>query len=672
MVRITYITDSAKRYLLDKQSLPQRKVSLSDRIEIPTDKSTRIKDTKGNLTFQMDICRDGVQEYMADEIYDAAILKENGVDPDTILRVWRPPNVVFSPQSIASHDGLPLTREHPKDFIDTNNRPYLEKGINRGSFHNKNKSTISGTGFVADALMVSEIESGEYNEISDGYDSELDFKPGIVPDSIEGFDCTDASMDYDLVMAGYEPNHIAIVKEGRAGNARIHDNENKNGGKPMAGFFKKLEDKSNQKKIKDTIKKVGMGAALRMLADEEPDEEKKAALEAMAEDMEPDETEDACAETEDENVDDMANANVNLSNSETQDGDGDQSEEEIAEQARVVEAKDSLNTTLENLKKARAIIADGKARSAMDLEISDIESRLSDSAQKTTEVLDMKLSKKELAELITQTVDAAITGRLCDAGKDITLDMDPDMTDNGEPTVVEEFEVDDQYGSNMDMNDMEVSPEVLYDLAKNSQDPAVASMARALAGKLEGAAAENQAEAMESEGEDEGFVSDMQIDAPPATEEARAESASDGDAPESGTPSNQGTEAEMESMTKDGDKESEIVSEKDGYFIPKKIADSNAKVAVVMGNVLDTVNTYGLEGIDAQAHLKDGTIYHRLIDASGIGKITGFNGITPERINMAINAIRANRQKVDGMSSLTQNKLRDSSSKSGFSPLDEL
>ena len=217
--------------------------------------------------------------------------------------------------------------------MEENNRPYLEKGINRGSFYNKGKATISGTGFVTDALMVSEIESGEYNEISDGYDSELDFKPGIVPDNIDGFQCTDAGMDYDLIMTGYDPNHIAIVTEGRAGNARIHDK--KNGGKPMAGFFEKLTNKSNSKKIKDTIKKVGMGAALRMLADEEPDEEKKAALEAMAEDMEPDETE---TETEDD-----LNENTNLSNSETQDGDNDQTEEDITEQKIVV---DVLNKRL--------------------------------------------------------------------------------------------------------------------------------------------------------------------------------------------------------------------------------------------------------------------------------------------------------------------------------------
>jgi hypothetical protein len=586
----------------------------------------------------MDICRDGVQEYMADEIYDPAVLKENGVSPDTILRVWRPPNVVFSDKAIAAHNGLALTREHPKEFVDNNNRPFLEKGINRGSYHNKDKATISGTGFVSDQLMVREIDSGEYGEISDGYDSELEFKPGMVPDAVGGYPCTDSGEQYDLIMTGYEPNHIAIVKEGRAGIARIHDK--KNGGKPMAGFFEKLTNKSNSKKIKDTIKKVGRGATLRMLADEEPDEEKKAALEAMAEDAE---AEDAC-DTEDE-----LNASVNASNSETQDGDADQSEEEIATQARVVDGKPITDSAINT----------------------DTE---------TTEVFNM--DKKELAELISVTVNDAISKRLGDAGSDIVLDQ--------EPTVVEEFEVDDGFGMDMgepsvvdefEVDDMEggVTAEDIYELAKNSQDPAVAAMARALAQKLEGATAEEQAEGMESE-EGSGFeanmaeepAEDMQLDAPPATEEARLESAAEGDAPEGGTPSNQGTEAELQSGTTDGDKESDIVSEKDGYFIPKKLADSDAKVAVLMGNVLDTVTSYGLKDIDVSAHLKDGTIYHRLIDASGIGKITAPKGITEDRVNMAVNAIRANRQKVDGMGALINSKTTDSSSNEGFDPAKEL
>ena len=444
----------------------------------------------------------------------------------------------------------------------------------------------------------------------------------------------------------------------------------------MSVFFEKLTNKSNSKKIKDTIKKVGRGVTLRMLADEEPDEEKKAALEAMAEDMEPDETEDAC-KTEDD-----LNENTNLSNSETQDGDTDQTEEEITEQKRVVD-------TLENVKKARAIIKDAKIAALMDAEISSLETKLADSVntstgKKTTEVLDM--NKKELAELIgtivVSAVDTAMTARLGDAGKDITLDGDPTVVEEfevddgfpdntGEPEVVDEFEVDDMYGSDNGMGG-EISPDQLYEVAKNSQNPIVANLARSLAGEIEKVSAEAGAESMESE--DEGFVadmsSDMQVDAPPSTEEARLESAAEGDAPEDGTPSNQGTEAEMESMTKDGDKEKDIVNEKDGYFIPKKLADA-AVLPVLMGNVLDTVSTYGLEGIDAQAHLKDGTIYHRLIDASGIGTITSSKGITSERVTIAINAIRKNRQMVDGMSNLIDSKLKDSS-KSGFSPADEL
>ena len=121
-----------------------------------------------------------------------------------------------------------------------------------------------------------------------------------------------------------------------------------------------------------------------------------------------------------------------------------------------------------------------------------------------------------------------------------------------------------------------------------------------------------------------------------------------------------------------GNEEKDVVNEKDGYFIPKKIADSEPKVAVVMGNVLDTVRSYGLKDIDTRAHLNDGTIYHRLIDESGIGKVTNSKGVNESTINMAINAIRKNRAPVDGMAELVGSKITDSRSSEGFDPLTEL
>ena len=86
---------------------------LSDTIAIPSGESTRFKDAKGNLTFGMDICRDGIQEYLAEEIFDADLLRENDIAKDTIIRVWRPPNVVFNPDAIKLHNGRPMTRNHP-------------------------------------------------------------------------------------------------------------------------------------------------------------------------------------------------------------------------------------------------------------------------------------------------------------------------------------------------------------------------------------------------------------------------------------------------------------------------------------------------------------------------------------------------------------------------------
>ena len=661
-------SNTEKRYLKDRAlpalstiiaikpyNIPITHAIISDKIPIPA-ASTRFKDAKGNLTFDMDICRDGVQEYLAEEIYDAETLAENDISGDTILRVYRPPDVVFNPLKVKAFDGLPLTREHPKDFVDQNNRAFLEKGINRGSVYEKDKATISGTGFVTDQLLVQEIDSGSYSEVSAGYDSELEFEPGTVPEGV-----TDADCEYDLIMQDYEPNHIAIVKEGRAGNARIHD-ENNTGGKVMS-FIEKLLKKSS--KIKDALKKAGKGATLRMLADEEPDEEKKAVLDELATEAEAEDKCDADLETEDEDIDletedDIASSTA-AANSETVDGDGAEGEEVIAEQKRVIEDSEK------KIAKARKKLADIKGSN--------------------TEVLNMK--KEELAELISVTVNDAINKRIADDADENSSDIIVDQ----EPTVVEEFEVaegdmDPQFGGDMEPGSGGITAEALYEFIKTVQDPEVANLLRAAAQKLEASAGAGEeaipgAEGGAEGGEDMGMNYDMEPepvideeipaeDAPAATEEARLKAAASGAAPTSGTPSNQGTEAELEAGTKDGEGTSDPVTEKDGYFISKKIADE-AKLPMIMGKVLDAVTTYNLEGIDPRAHLMDGTIFHRVIDASGIGKVISPAGITEANISMAVNAIRANRPKSDGMASLVNNKLIDAAGKpTGFNPADEL
>lgn len=707
-------------YLKDRGTISVHR-TLSDKISIPSDKeSTRIKDMKGNLTFDMDICRDGVQEYLAEEIFDADLLRENEISGNSIIRVWRKPSVVFDPAAIKSHNGKPMTRNHPKGWVDDRNRLMLEKGIARGCFYNPQKHVISGTGFVTDAAMVQEIESGSFGEISDGYDSELDFEPGIVPETDGGFPCTNAGEEYDMIMRSYSPNHIAIVPEGRAGNARILD---KKGAVKMT-FFQKI----NKKKVLDHIKTMDTKEVLRMLADEEPDEERKAVLESLAEE-DGAEAEDACnfdAETEEEtDTEEVDSSDIlddfEISESELNDAlssggfgpegmvyggvDTDFVEEFDTSGAAVDEAEARKNVLTPDGGINRTIhgMKDSNGKSVKI--IREFNVLVSDSMSGAEEEVE-NMNARELADLVAKTVDSAIRKRFGDS-KDITvgdMQIDEDIEEGMEEEdefigddeaqaigVAEEWDTDksgsdleaesdlepepnveaeEEYISDDEAEEIGIeseeevedavpetqgpTPEQFQKWAAGTTDPEAKRMFLALSEKVASMDAESEPE---QEEETSGFM-DMESD---MLEEKRLEAASEGKEPPSGPPSNQ---------VGDGPGERTPVEETHGYFVPKKLADSDGEKAKLLMDSVKIATSYGINGIDVDKHSEDGTIYHRIIDSSGIlkkGIISGPDGVTRERLEMAIGAIQSNRQMVDGMAAITS-KVRDAHVSGGFNP----
>ena len=67
------------------------------------------------LCLNVPVARTGVQEYLPEELG----LPGNGPpgNSEMFVPVYRPPEEVFSPETIASFEGMPVTNDHPPDGL---------------------------------------------------------------------------------------------------------------------------------------------------------------------------------------------------------------------------------------------------------------------------------------------------------------------------------------------------------------------------------------------------------------------------------------------------------------------------------------------------------------------------------------------------------------------------
>ena len=138
------------------------------------------------------IARTGEQDYTGDEV---------GAPGKDIVKVYRPPEEVFSAAAVASFEGKPFTNDHPPVLLTPDNATQYTVG------HVQN--VRRGTGDFADYLVadihihdaatINEIQNGK-REISCGYECEY----------------TDNG-DGTLTQSNIRGNHVALVTEGRAG-----------------------------------------------------------------------------------------------------------------------------------------------------------------------------------------------------------------------------------------------------------------------------------------------------------------------------------------------------------------------------------------------------------------------------------------------------------------------
>jgi hypothetical protein len=206
------------------------------------------------------IARTGWYEYMGEEI---------GANDQTgkVVRVYRSPEEVFSPGSMASFEGKILTDEHPSGLVTPDNASLYTKGVvqNVRQGSGADSDLLLADLVVHDQSLINEIQDGK-REVSCGYD------------------CVYEPMDdgtyQQKQICG---NHVAVVENGRAGDrVAIHDSKTQKteGETRMA---KKITIPKKQSRVTDILAALGLK---HFATDAEP-EEIMDAVNAMAEEKGP-------------------------------------------------------------------------------------------------------------------------------------------------------------------------------------------------------------------------------------------------------------------------------------------------------------------------------------------------------------------------------------------------
>lgn len=144
-----------------------------------------------------------------------AALTRTGVLPYSDgTRQWteyRPPEEVFSEDSLASLRGAPVVDLHPDRSVTAENFKALSLGHVHDDVGREGESgLVVGTVTVNDAEACQRIDAGERREVSCGYTCEVDPTPGVTP----------AGERYDAVQRSIRYNHVGIGPAGwgRAGS----------------------------------------------------------------------------------------------------------------------------------------------------------------------------------------------------------------------------------------------------------------------------------------------------------------------------------------------------------------------------------------------------------------------------------------------------------------------
>lgn len=171
-----------------------------------TDKAT-IEGTRitgdGYLVADARIARTGIQRYLGSEV---------GRPDLPYVDVYRSEDEVFSVDSMKSFAHKPVTDDHPKGAVTSDNAQSLAKGWTADEIA-RDGDRLRVPLMVADQKTIDKVNDGK-RELSAGYTCELVWGDGVTADG----------KPFQAKQTNIRANHVAIVARGRAGSdVRIGD-----------------------------------------------------------------------------------------------------------------------------------------------------------------------------------------------------------------------------------------------------------------------------------------------------------------------------------------------------------------------------------------------------------------------------------------------------------------
>lgn len=162
--------------------------------------SARHKDENGFLhVTRCHITKEQVVPYYGREIPG---WRELGLDPEKMYNVYRP--AAELEKGYATFNGLPLLLEHHPESAE--NPQTLHRVGSLGTDATWNPPYVDITLSVTDQRAIDAIEQGRFKELSAAYQ----YEPVLERGEFDG-------KPYDIVMKNIRGNHVALVREGRAG-----------------------------------------------------------------------------------------------------------------------------------------------------------------------------------------------------------------------------------------------------------------------------------------------------------------------------------------------------------------------------------------------------------------------------------------------------------------------
>lgn len=155
--------------------------------------------TDGYLAGMALVAKAGIQVYAGDEV---------GKPEMDMVRVYRPPEEVFSDASMASFAGKPICVGHPDEIVNADNwKDYAVGTIGSDIEQTEDRKSLQVSFALMDAAAIKGVQSASGDkELSVGYRSTLDWTPGTTKDG----------QAYDAIQRNIFVDHLAIVKHGRA------------------------------------------------------------------------------------------------------------------------------------------------------------------------------------------------------------------------------------------------------------------------------------------------------------------------------------------------------------------------------------------------------------------------------------------------------------------------